>query len=49
MSAELMTVPAGGRDHVLWDPTKADFEDDEDEVHISNNAVTVLPILVGNH
>ena len=34
---------------VLWDPAQADFEDEGQEIQISNNAVNVLPILVGNH
>lgn len=33
----------------MWDPTKPDFEDDGEEVHIYNNTTIIAPILVGNH
>ena len=34
---------------VLWDPTKPDFEDDGTEVHIFNNSITIIPILLRDH
>ena len=54
MMAMTQTIQWSQRTHhfaapVLWDPSKPDFEDDGTEIHIFNNSITVIPILLRAH